>query len=191
MYMHGWVPLLSTWNYHSIVNWLHPNMKYKVKEKDGRRMPSSECLPSRCCSIVCLFFTVFFNFLFLWPCCAACWIQFPRQGSNLCRPRWRLRVLTTGPPGKSFHLVFTHPFLRWDNCDQKCWVTCLLHQEQILQAGSTWVQVLPLRPCCSSLYMCCVSNMASRSLGEIRLWYQVIIYILFASSNKFQIFFSQ
>ena len=27
MYMHGWVPLLFTWKYHNIVNWLYPNTK--------------------------------------------------------------------------------------------------------------------------------------------------------------------
>ena len=35
IYMCGWVPLLFTWNYHSIVNWLYPNIKcfwcYKKK----------------------------------------------------------------------------------------------------------------------------------------------------------------
>ena len=30
MYMYGWVFLLSTWNYHNIINWLCPNIKYKV-----------------------------------------------------------------------------------------------------------------------------------------------------------------
>ena len=32
MYMQGWVPLLSTWNYHNIVNWLsvHSNI-HKTK----------------------------------------------------------------------------------------------------------------------------------------------------------------
>ena len=29
MYMHGWVPLLSTWNYHNIVNQLYSNTKHK------------------------------------------------------------------------------------------------------------------------------------------------------------------
>ena len=29
MYMYGWVPLLSTWNYHSIVNQLNSNTKLK------------------------------------------------------------------------------------------------------------------------------------------------------------------
>ena len=29
MYVYGWVPLLSTWNYHNIVNWLYPNTKLK------------------------------------------------------------------------------------------------------------------------------------------------------------------
>ena len=32
MYMYGWIPLLSTWNYHNIVNWLYSNKKLK-KEK--------------------------------------------------------------------------------------------------------------------------------------------------------------
>ena len=27
MYMYGWVPLLFTWNYHNIVNWLHADTK--------------------------------------------------------------------------------------------------------------------------------------------------------------------
>ena len=30
MYTYGWVPLLSTWNYHNIVNRLYPNIKLKV-----------------------------------------------------------------------------------------------------------------------------------------------------------------
>ena len=28
MYMDGWVPLLSTWNYHYIVNWPYSNIKF-------------------------------------------------------------------------------------------------------------------------------------------------------------------
>ena len=32
MYTYGWVPLLSTWNYHKIVNWLYPNTIEKVKK---------------------------------------------------------------------------------------------------------------------------------------------------------------
>ena len=32
MYMYGWIPLLSTWNYHNIVNRLYSNKKLK-KEK--------------------------------------------------------------------------------------------------------------------------------------------------------------
>ena len=31
MCMHSWVPLLSTWSYHNIVNWLYYNIKQKVK----------------------------------------------------------------------------------------------------------------------------------------------------------------
>ena len=31
MYMHGWVPSIFTWNYHNIVNLLHPNTKQKVQ----------------------------------------------------------------------------------------------------------------------------------------------------------------
>ena len=27
LYVYGWVPLLSTWNYHSIVNQLYSNIK--------------------------------------------------------------------------------------------------------------------------------------------------------------------
>ena len=33
MHMYGWVPLLFTWNYHSIVNWLYLNTKLKVQIK--------------------------------------------------------------------------------------------------------------------------------------------------------------
>ena len=28
MYMYGWVSLLSTWNYHDIVNWLYSKIRY-------------------------------------------------------------------------------------------------------------------------------------------------------------------
>ena len=30
--IYGWVPSLSTWNYHNIVNWLHTNINQKVKK---------------------------------------------------------------------------------------------------------------------------------------------------------------
>ena len=30
IYLHGWVPLLSTWSYHNIVNQLHSDIKQKV-----------------------------------------------------------------------------------------------------------------------------------------------------------------
>ena len=33
MYMYGWIPSLFTWNYHSIVHQLNPNVKQKVKKK--------------------------------------------------------------------------------------------------------------------------------------------------------------
>ena len=33
MYMYGWVPLPSSWNYHNIVNRLYSNTKQKVKKK--------------------------------------------------------------------------------------------------------------------------------------------------------------
>ena len=31
--MCGWVPLMFTWNYHNIFNWLYPNTKLKVQKK--------------------------------------------------------------------------------------------------------------------------------------------------------------
>ena len=31
-YIYDWVPSLSTWNYHNIVNWLYPNTNLKVKK---------------------------------------------------------------------------------------------------------------------------------------------------------------
>ena len=33
MYMYGWVPSLFTWNYHNIVNQLHPKQNKKLKKK--------------------------------------------------------------------------------------------------------------------------------------------------------------
>ena len=32
IYMYAWVPLLSTWNYQNIANWLYSNAKQKVKK---------------------------------------------------------------------------------------------------------------------------------------------------------------
>ena len=37
---------------------------------------------------------------------AACGIQFPVQGSNLGPLHWEVRVLATGPPGKSWDQLF-------------------------------------------------------------------------------------
>lgn len=34
----GWVPLLSTWNYHDIVNWLYSNIKLKKKFKFSKKL---------------------------------------------------------------------------------------------------------------------------------------------------------
>ena len=48
-------------------------------------------------------------FFFFWQCGAARRILVPRPGSNLCPLQWKLRVLTTGPPGKSpFYLFEDH-----------------------------------------------------------------------------------
>ena len=35
MYMHGWVGLLSTWNYHNLVNWLYFNRKIENRKTKG------------------------------------------------------------------------------------------------------------------------------------------------------------
>ena len=35
MYMYGWVPLLLTWNYHNIVNWLYSNTKFEQSQGDS------------------------------------------------------------------------------------------------------------------------------------------------------------
>ena len=32
MYIYGWVPLPSTWNYHNIANWLYSTIKQKIKK---------------------------------------------------------------------------------------------------------------------------------------------------------------
>ena len=36
MYMYGWVPLLSTYNYHNSANQLYSNRRYKARKKHGR-----------------------------------------------------------------------------------------------------------------------------------------------------------
>ena len=38
MYMYGWVPLLSTRNYHNIVNWLYLNTKLKKNKKEAKQL---------------------------------------------------------------------------------------------------------------------------------------------------------
>ena len=35
MCIHGWVPLLFTWNYHNVVNWLYANTKLTVKKREA------------------------------------------------------------------------------------------------------------------------------------------------------------
>ena len=35
MYVYSWVALLSTWNYHNIVNWPYSDIKYKNEKKKG------------------------------------------------------------------------------------------------------------------------------------------------------------
>ena len=41
MCMYGWVPSLSTWNYHSIVNWLYPRTNLKVQKKKIHHLDGS------------------------------------------------------------------------------------------------------------------------------------------------------
>ena len=31
IYIYDWIPLLSTWNYYNIVNWLYPNIKTQTQ----------------------------------------------------------------------------------------------------------------------------------------------------------------
>ena len=42
----------------------------------------------------------------VWPCLGEWVSQFPDQGQNLWPLHWKLRVLTTGPPGTSLSLMF-------------------------------------------------------------------------------------
>ena len=44
-----------------------------------------------------------FFFFFFWLCNMVCGILVPNQTWNLCSLQWKLRVLITGPPGKSQH----------------------------------------------------------------------------------------
>ena len=60
MHMYSWIPLLSTWNYHNIVNQLYSNTKLKGKKKrhfqqsrkqglSGQHCWSNSCSLSRWC----------------------------------------------------------------------------------------------------------------------------------------------
>ena len=42
MNIYGQVPLLSTWDYHNIVNWLYPNTKKKKKVEGGKNRGRKE-----------------------------------------------------------------------------------------------------------------------------------------------------
>ena len=56
-----------------------------------------------------LFFFFFFEagrVVFFWLYRTTCRILAPDQGSNLCPLQWKLRVPTTGPPGKSLSTCF-------------------------------------------------------------------------------------
>ena len=47
-YTDGWVPLLSPWNYHNIVNWLHPKYKsLEKKESASKPQKSAESIWTR------------------------------------------------------------------------------------------------------------------------------------------------
>ena len=49
-----------------------------------------------------------------WALVVACGIQFSDQGSNLGPVLWECRVLATGPPGKSLHLLLKTLFIYTD-----------------------------------------------------------------------------
>ena len=51
MYLYGWVPLLSTWSYHNIVNLLYSNLKYK----DLKKIKSVELFKESCVSLNYIF----------------------------------------------------------------------------------------------------------------------------------------
>ena len=42
VYVYGWVPLLFTWNYHNIVNRLHPNVEESKEEVKSLLMKVKE-----------------------------------------------------------------------------------------------------------------------------------------------------
>ena len=57
-------------------------------------------------------FLFFFFFGKGWGACVIpCGISVPHQGSNLCLLKWKGRVLTTGPPGKSPNYFISHSYL--------------------------------------------------------------------------------
>ena len=64
MYMCGWVPLLSTWNYHNIVNWMYANKnlkKYRAKkEKKNLVSCSKKGTNFQICTCILLYATFFF-----------------------------------------------------------------------------------------------------------------------------------
>ena len=62
--------------------------------------------------MLCAYNTIFYLFLkniylFDWPVLSCgMWDLVPRQGSNLGPLHWEHRVLATGPPRKSHHILF-------------------------------------------------------------------------------------
>ena len=65
----------------------------------------------------------FFFIFFFWPGCMACGILVPDQGSNPRPLLWKHRILTTGPPGKSWFWLY---------------LECTLYFEQKIFVDSTW-----------------------------------------------------
>ena len=48
---HGWVPLLSAWNYHNIVNQVYSNIKLKIKKNKSSDAGNLD-MPKRNCKML-------------------------------------------------------------------------------------------------------------------------------------------
>ena len=108
--MYNWITLLYTWNYHNIVNQLHPNIKTKTRKAETKlteKSPSSWNLFSLCW--VNLFPTTNVKGFWLLP---PGWGQLPPiRGTCQCQPRalltWYIDVGGPVAPlvGKGEHLA--------------------------------------------------------------------------------------
>ena len=91
LYTHGWVPLLFTWNYYNIDNWLYPNAKSKNSRE--KKLCWLLYLGESLCSFSCHWFFLVLHVVCWWTLLAHFFFSVVIEFFNCLTSVWSLYYL--------------------------------------------------------------------------------------------------